>query len=71
MTTPTIMIKSVITTVTTMMAMGGAPEVDAVEEKEVDAVEGKEVDAVKGKEVGATEGKHTLWYFMTFFVIII
>ena len=41
MTTPTIMIKSMITTVTTTMTVVGASEVGAVEGKEVDAVEGK------------------------------
>ena len=46
MMTPTIMIKSMITTVTTMMTVVGASEVGAVEGKEVGAVEGKEVDAV-------------------------
>ena len=57
MTTPTIMIKSMITTVTTTMAMVDVSEVGAVEGKEVGAVEGKEVGAVEGKEVGAVEGK--------------
>ena len=52
MTTPTIMIKSMITTVATMMAM--------VDVSEVGDVEGKEVGAVEGKEVDAMEGKHTL-----------
>ena len=46
MTTPIIMIKSMIMTVTTMMTMVDVSEVGAVEEKEVGAVEGKEVDAV-------------------------
>ena len=49
MTTPTIMIKSMIMTVTTMMTVVGASEVGAVGGKEVGAVEGKEVDAVEGK----------------------
>ena len=63
MTTPTIMIKSMITTVTTTMTVVGASEVGAMEGKEVGAVEGKEVGAVEGKEVDAVEGKHT-WHFM-------
>ena len=53
MTTPTIMIKSMITTVTTMMAMVDVSEVGAVGGKEVGAVEEKEVDAVEGKVVDA------------------
>ena len=46
MMTPTIMIKIMITTVTTTMAMVDVSEVGAVEGKEVATVEGKEVDAV-------------------------